>query len=617
PRLFGYLQVSTTSQPMRISAIPQLYRNLRRWREILAVLRRYGLADFLSQHQRAPFRGVFKDHRGTPLTEYSREQRIRMALTDLGPTFIKLGQILAARPDLVGTALSEELKGLRVNVRADGIEAVRRTLAKELGDDFERHFELIEETPLATASIGQVHRATLEGGRKVVLKVQRNGIEKTVKQDIEVLGGLAMLAERVEAIRAWRPSDVVRQLAPIISRELDFSRERQSLEHFASWLDRTQSSVVVPRPITSLCTRRVLVMDELEGKSLATCLREAASVSSSETSVGENGKLSEGNSSVGKAPSDPGSHTPNEFTPERREALSQTIAQIYVSMIFDQGLFHADPHTGNLFYLDDGRLGILDFGMTGRIDETLRETIEDMIVAISSGDQNRMIRLIRRVGEPPATLDESALAIDVADFIGTYGQQSMDQFDLAGALSALTEVLHNHSIQLPNQSALLLKMLISLEGTLSELGARFDSLHVIESFAKRSMMRRLSPARRMRQARRIYMEAESFLETAPDEVFSIMKMIRRGETRVNLEHQRLGPSVNRLVLGLMASSVFVGSSFMMAHRVPPMLRLSTRFLELEPISLFGLLGILGSFSVMLWLLLAIGRSGHLTRNNDD
>ncbi|MEM6473179.1 MAG: AarF/ABC1/UbiB kinase family protein, partial [Planctomycetota bacterium] len=227
------------------------------------------------------------------------------------------------------------------------------------------------------------------------------------------------------------------------------------------------------------------------------------------------------------------------------------------------------------------------------------------------------IRLMRRVGEAPPTLDESALAIDVADFIGTYGQQSMDQFDLSGALAALTEILHSHSIQLPNQSALLLKMLISLEGTLGELGARFDSLNVIESFAKRSMMRRLSPARRLRQARRIYLEAESFMESAPDELVSLMKMLRRGETRVRLEHQRLGPSVNRLVLGVMASAVFVGSSLMMAQRVPPMLRLSLYFVEVEPISLLGLLGVIGSFSVMLWLLLAIGRSGHLTRNDDD
>ncbi len=303
--------------------------------------------------------------------------------------------------------------------------------------------------------------------------------------------------------------------------------------------------------------------------------------------------------------------------PEVRERLSQSIADIYLAMIFDEGLFHADPHTGNLFLLDDGKLGILDFGMTGRIDEQLRENIEDMLVAISSGDQNRLIRLIRRVGEAPPTLDESALAIDVADFIGTYGQQSMDEFDLTGALNALTDLLHCHSIKLPNQSALLLKMLISLEGTLSELGASFDSLKVIQSLAKKTMLRRLSPQRRLRQARRIYLEAESFMESAPDEIVSLMQMVRRGETRLTLEHQRLGPSVNRLVLGLMASAVFVGSSLMLAQKVPPMLTINVGLLDFDPISVFGLLGVAGSMTVMLWLMLAIARSGHLTRHNDD
>ena len=185
-------------------------------------------------------------------------------------------------------------------------------------------------------------------------------------------------------------------------------------------------------------------------------------------------------------------------------------------MIFEHGVFHADPHSGNLFVLPNNRLGILDFGMTGRIDDTLRETIEEMLVAIANGDQNRLTRLIRRIGNAPPTLDESALAIDVADFVGTFGRQSLGSFDMTGALNALSEVLHRHAIKLPHQSALLLKMLISLEGTLRELGASFDSLEIVKTFMHKSLLRRMSPKQRMRQARRIYLEAENFLESAPD-----------------------------------------------------------------------------------------------------
>jgi ubiquinone biosynthesis protein len=589
---------------MKISAIPQLYRNLRRWREILKVLRRYGLADWLSQYRRLPFRDVYKDDGGVPLAKYSREQRVRMALTELGPTFIKLGQILAGRPDLVGADLGDELKGLRANVHSEPIETVRQTLREELGEDYESHFEFIDPDPLATASIGQVHRATLIDGQKVVVKVQRHGIEQTIREDIEVLKGLAQLAERVEAFSAWGPTDMVDQLAPIIVRELDFSRERQNLDHFADMLSESKHSVTVPRPFIHLCTKRILVMEELDGLPLAEFIAESNSVTSTATDPAS--------TEVNSVPTDQQSSSN-----AAKQKLSETIARVYLQMIFDHGVFHADPHSGNLFVLQDGSLGILDFGMTGRIGETLRETIEEMLVAIAGGDQNRLTRLIRRVGNAPPTLDDTALATDVAEFVDTYGKQNLGAFDLTGALNELSDILHAHAIKLPNQSALLLKMLISMEGTLRELGASFDSLDVVKTFMRKTMLRRMSPQRRMRQARRIYLEAENFMETAPDEIISLVHQARRGEIRVNLEHQRLGPSVNRLVLGLMASAVFLGSSLLLAMKVPPLFFADKTVFGMKDLSVLGIAGMTGSVTVMMWLLIAINRSGHLTRDNDN
>ncbi|GAA5506085.1 ABC1 kinase family protein [Novipirellula caenicola] len=575
---------------MKITAIPQLYRNLKRWREILAVLRRYGLADWLSRYQSLPFRDSFKDSSGVPLSQYSSEERVRMALTDLGPTFIKLGQILAARPDIVGPQLGNELKRLRADVQPDAIEKVRQTLTKELGEQYLSQFQFIDPNPLATASIGQVHRATLNDGRHVVIKVQRADIERTVRQDMEVLGGLAQLAERVEGFAAWGPCQMVSQMSTMLQRELDFGRERQNLEVFAEMLSSQSTKVVVPKPVRELCTRRVLVMDELAGEPLSKVLSDSH----------HGGVL-----------------TVDATLDGERHQLSESIARIYLTMIFDEGLFHADPHLGNLLLLRDGRLGILDFGMVGRIDETLRESIEEMMGCIATGDQNRLTRLIRRIGDAPPTLDESLLAIDVAEFVGTYGRQHLSDFDLTGALNELSDILHRHAIQLPSQSALLLKMLISLEGTLRELGAGFDSLDIVHQFVRKSMLRRLSPRRRVRQARRIYLEAEHFFEVVPDEVLTLLQQARRGEMRLTLEHQRIGPTVNRMVLGLMASAVFLGSSLLLAMKVPPLLFPEQSVLGMKEMSVFGLLGMMMSFSVMMWLLLAINRSGHLTRSNED
>ncbi|WP_146389308.1 ABC1 kinase family protein [Allorhodopirellula solitaria] len=580
---------------MKLTSIPSLYRNLRRGREILAVLRRYGLADWLSRSPRLPFRNWITDGSGVPLTQYTRPERIRMAITELGPTFIKVGQVLASRADLVGIELAEELKGLRGRVEPDSAEQVRATLRSELGDDFEEQFASFDFEPLATASIGQVHRAVLPDGRRVVAKVQRAGIDRLMRQDLEVLDGLAQLATRVDTLAVWGPTDMVRQLRPMILHELDFNRERGNLKQFAEMLADNRSQVVVPSVVDWLCSRRVLVMEELEGVTLASLFAgDATDAASGRNSGAGQGPLEPQPRQLSKANLPPG--------------FGKRLAKIYLKMVFDDGFFHADPHPGNLFWLADGRLGILDFGMTGRIDETLRESIEEMLFAIHAGDCRRLTRLIRRVGNPRVDLDQASLEIDVADFVDTFGRQSLDRFDLGGSLNQLTEILHRHGITLPNQSALLIKMLISLEGTMRELGVGFDSLEIVQQYMRRVMWRRLSPRRRLRQARRIYLENEAFLEEAPEQVLAVLNQARLGQLQLRLDPKRITPAVNRLVVGLMASAVFLGSSLMLAYEVPPVLFANASMTGLRRLSILGLLGTLASMSVMTALCLSIWRS---------
>lgn len=535
------------------------------------MLRRYGLADWLSRSRRMPLRNWIKDRAGVPLTDYTRAERIRMAITELGPTFIKVGQVLASRPDLVGGEIAEELKGLRGDVRPDSEDQVRATLAAELGDDYESNFQSIDFTPLATASIGQVHRAVLLDGTRVVLKVQRAGIDRMMKQDLEVLDGLAQLASRVDTIAVWAPTEMVRQLRPVVMHELDFNRERGSLKQFSEMLRDDRQHVIVPQVVDALCSRRLLVMHEMIGVPLADVLS-----SGSATTV--------------------------------RQDFGKRIARVYLKMVFEDGYFHADPHPGNLFCLEDGRIGILDFGMTGRIDEALRESIEEMLFAINSGDRRRLTRLIRHVGNAPADLDQAALEIDVADFVDTFGSQTLDRFELGGALNQLTDILHNHGIRLPNQSALLLKMLISLEGTLRELGVGFDSLDVVRTYMRQVMIRRLTPGRRLRQARRIYLENEALFEEAPEQILAILNQARLGRLQVRLEPTRFTPAVNRLVIGLMASAVFLGSSVLLAYEVSPLLFPEQAVFGIQRLSVPGLVGLIASLSVMTTLCLAIFRS---------
>ena len=252
---------------MRISTIPHIYRNVRRWTEILSVLSKYGLADWLSRLNIEMFKTQLKGGHGEALALQTPEQRIRLALTDLGPTFIKLGQLLSTRPDLVGVQLADELKQLRDDVPADDPAAVRRMIETELGQAAEELFAEFEDVPVASASIGQVHRARLKSGEKVAVKIQHIGIEKTVREDLDVLAGLALLAERIPEFSPYRPRETVAEIARMLRRELDFGREERNLQQFALFFEN-DTTVQIPQPYTELCTSRVLTMQWLDGLKL-------------------------------------------------------------------------------------------------------------------------------------------------------------------------------------------------------------------------------------------------------------------------------------------------------------------------------------------------------------
>jgi ubiquinone biosynthesis protein len=563
---------------MKISTIPKLYRNVRRWQEIIVVLRRYGLADWLSRLQLDFIRDWLKDDSGIPLSSYSRESRVRMALAELGPTFIKLGQVLSLRPDLVGSALATELQLLQTQTPPDPYESVQLTIQTELGMKVEEAFASFDPEPMASASIGQVHKATLHDGTEVVVKVQHENIQSKVREDMEVLAGLAGLADRIPELAAWQPKILVEQLSKSLKRELSFTRELNNLQvfttQFASFKD-----VRIPKPYPKLSTSHVLTMERLNGQSISQFM----------------------------------SSTPDD--PAQRELelsrIPRRAAELYLEMIFSAGIYHADPHPGNVLILPDSTLGLLDFGMVGRIDDSLRETIEEMLLAVSSSDAMLLTSLIKRVGRPPIRLDDSALSIDVADLISTYGSQPLDSFDVAGVLNDMTDILHQHRISLPPQTAMLIKTLVTLEGTIRQLNPRFSLLEVMQPFFKKMWLRRLSPRRQVRRMRRIYVELEGLLEKMPGQVSGLMELVRQGKLDVHLSHRGLSPSINRLVLGLLTSSLLMGSSVLLAFKVPPVLFITGGPMGVKDLSLFGLLGFSASMLVSFRLWLAINKSGHL------
>ena len=570
---------------MKISSIPQLYRNVRRWQEILAILRRYGLADWLSHLKFDFIRDWMKDEQGVPLSSYSREKRIRLALTELGPTFIKLGQVLSQRPDLIGPELAQELTSLQSQLPATPGDEVLPIIEAELGAPASTLFKQFNADAIASASIGQVHEAALHDGTSVVVKVQHPGIADTVHEDLEVLAGLATLAGHIEEFEVWKPAILVEQLSKSLRRELNFTRELQNLQVFRQLFAATEC-LTIPEPYPKLSSTKVMTMQRLDGVAVDRVARADK----------------EGNPLCDA---------------DTRQRLAKTTAEIYMEMIFTHGVYHADPHPGNVIITADepAGLGLLDFGMVGRIDDRLRETIEGMLLAIASNDTRLLTTLIKRVGNTPPKLDDAILSIDVADLIATYGSQPLESFDLSGALNDVTDIMHRHQISLPPQTSLLIKTMISLEGSITTLSPQFSLLEVMRPFFRKMWLRRFSPKRQFNRMRRIYVELESLLETLPSQISGVMQLVQEGRLDVHLAHKGLAPSVNRLVLGMLFSSVFLGSSMLLAFKVPPILFAGEGWLGIRDLSLLGLIGYGVSMIALLRLLTAIYRSGHLEQSD--
>src|SRR5262245_10983273 len=295
---------------MKITTIPQLYRNLRRWTEILSVLSKYGLADWLSRLHIDFVKDQLRDRQGHSLARMTQETRIRMALSELGPTFIKLGQLLSTRPDVVGVALADELKLLQCDAPADPSQVVREIVETELGQPISDIFATFEELTLASASIRQVHGAELKTGEQVVIKVQHPGIERKVHEDLDVLAGLATYAQRLPEFAPYRPVATVAELSRTLRREMDFGREERNLQQFAHQY-RDDATVRFPLPYSEYCTSHILTMERLVGVPL----NDIAALTESGADL---------------------------------DTLARRGAHLYLKMIFTHGFYHADPHPGNI-----------------------------------------------------------------------------------------------------------------------------------------------------------------------------------------------------------------------------------------------------------------------------
>lgn len=546
---------------MRLQTLVRIDKSARRLAEILATLAKYGLADWLSGANYDWLRNLLKSSDGVVLPDMTTPERIRCVLTDLGPTFIKVGQILSSRPDLIGPDLTVELAKLQSQTRADSFEWVAAMIESELGHPVGELFLRFDETPIASASIGQVHSALLHDGHEVVVKVMHEGIEASVRRDLDLLLGLAELAEQHSGqLRHYQPVATARYFQRTLLRELDFSYERRHLERFAE--DFAGSDTVhFPGVFPDYCSDRVLTMEHLKG-----------------IPVSDLDSLKAAGADL--------------------DLFSRRGGDLYLEMIFGNGFYHADPHPGNLFRMENDVVGVIDCGMVGHIDEGLREDIESMLLSAVSSDADGLTDAIIRVGQVPPELDEDELRAEVGEYLSDYLGQSINEFDVGGALQRLFGLMRDFHIVLPQSFAMLVKTLVVLEGTAKQLSPEFSLAAMIQPYYLRAISRRYAPGRIASGMGRSYRDWKRLFAAVPRDLTDILTRFRKGTLEVHMEHRRLESTVDRLVLGLLSSAIFLGSAIVWSFKAPPLI---------FGFSVLGGLGFLVSFWLGTGLILSIRR----------
>ncbi len=504
--------------------------------QIVGVIVRYGVAELSSDSEGHAWLAELAGHaRPDPtLVALSRGQRLCAAAQELGTTFIKIGQILSTRADLVGADVADALKALQADDPADTPAQIARTVADALGvapDDAFGSFGSFEVTPIASASIGQVCSATTTDGREVVVKVRHSGIVDTVASDVQILQALAAIAERESArAREYGLTRLVGEMVDSLEQELDFHHELLNLQVISGNF-ATSPEFVFPEPIPELSGDAVLTETALDGTRLSEIMTDLGA---------------------------------------RRDPLIRQLTGLYFKMIFEDGLFHADPHPGNLLVMPDGRLGVLDFGKCGRIQEGMREAFVDFLAAVFGDDMEEATRCMLLVAPGPRTLDTDLLARELTAwkelfFAPTQGQHA----DLGAAVRALLDIVDRYRLQMPSEVALMLVVVVELQGILEETGTPLQLSELLMPYAAQLRRERLSPKRLWRSATRRAHRWEHLIDVLPDDLARLLEASSRSELKVPLVVEGLDRPVNRLAYALVTAATIQGSSQLLARGTAP------------------------------------------------
>lgn len=544
-------------------------RNFERMREISEVAAKHGFGYFFERHRLLGLIPLRRRPVGQPPTP--RGRHIREMLDELGPTFVKFGQLLSTRPDIVPPDVVQELVLLQDRVSPFEFAKVREIVKAELGLSMERAFESFEEEPLAAASIGQVHGAVLPGGERVVVKVQRPEAARQVRKDVELLFQFAELFEtRVDV--GFSLVGVVQEFSRAINRELDYILEARNAERFGRNFEGVDE-VHIPRVYWQYCTSRILTMERIDGPTL-------------------------------------NSQTVADLPVEEKKVVAEAIAACWFRQILHDGFFHADPHPANIVHLGGGRLGLLDFGTAGFLrEEDLEEGVR-LFLHVMDSDIPGIKRSLRRLGMrwPPSS--DEAVTQAIEDGFSRYFGMSMAKVDVTSLLHQVFDIVYSLRLRLPSRFLLLDKALLTLEGVVTRLYPDVNIFEIAARYTGELKRRRMDPRVMGDRVRREAAAYAQVVRDFPIQVHDLLEEMRSGELEIKYRHtgledvtHRFDLIANRLVVALLTIALGATSTAIaiMVSEGP----------HVWGLSVWGIPGFALSFLFGVWLIYAIIRSGRL------
>lgn len=550
-------------------------KDIRRVRDIVTVLARHGFGQLVVALAKTEAYGVGPLIRSfqvpaegeEPTEPTTAAARLRLVFQDLGPTFIKLGQVLSTRPDLIPEEYAAELKKLQDDVPPFEFADARRQIETELGRPLTELFETFDETPLGTASIGQVYAARLKSGEDVVVKVQRPGVQATIESDIDLMLMLARALEtRFPRFKPYDMTGILQEFSKAIRRELDYTTELRNALKFAE-IFRQHPEVVVPRVFKRFSTRRVLTMERIRGVKI---------------DLGE---------TIG----------------DDKKTLARVALQAVLVMVFEAGFFHADPHPGNIFALEGNRIAFLDLGMVGRLDEGMRFRLADLIVALLERDVDEIGRILMMMGIREGKVNQARLRRDIAEVMDKIVGLPLEEIQFSEILTDLLEGARRHHLKVPNEYTLMGKALLTIEGLGKELDPSLDIEAAVAPFIQKLVLARYSPKHLRRTLVKRLNEFYHWSHELPTHVMTILDDLQAGDLRIKVEQLEQGRLMRNLegIAGKISAALVISALILSSS----LLLTFTRFEYLVfgvPAGLFlGIVGYVGAAFLGLRMIRAV------------